>query len=94
MRFVTIRDLRNKSAEIQRQLPEEKEMVLTSNGKPFAILSATSADTLEEELVMIRRAQAMTAVNYLQTQSVKLGTNRISLDEINEEISIHRGRRR
>ncbi len=94
MRFVTIRDLRNNSAEIQRQLPEEKEMVLTSNGKPFAILSATSADTLEEELVMIRRAQAMTAVNYLQTQSVKLGTDRISLDEINKEISTQRGRRR
>ena len=80
MRFVTIRDLRNKSAEIQRQLPEEKEMVLTSNGKPFAILSATSADTLEEELVMIRRAQALAAVNYLQTRSVKLGKDLISLD--------------
>ena len=94
MRFVTIRDLRNNSAEIQRQLPEEKEMVLTSNGKPFAILSATSADTLEEELTMIRRAQALAAVNCLQTRSVKLGTDRISLDEINKEINIQRGRRR
>lgn len=90
MRFVTIRDLRNKSAEIQRQLPEEKEMVLTSNGKPFAILSATSAETLEEELTMIRRGQAMAAVNHLQTQSVKLGIDRISLDEINAEINSQR----
>lgn len=94
MRFVTIRELRNKSAEIQRQLPEEKEMVLTSNGKPFAILSATSADTLEEELIMIRRSQAMAAVNYLQTQSVKSGTDRISLDEINAEINLQRKARR
>ena len=39
MRFITIRDLRSKSAQIQRELPKEKEMVLTSNGKPIAILS-------------------------------------------------------
>lgn len=94
MRFVTIRDLRSKSVEIQRRLPEEKEMVLTSNGKPIAILFATSSDTLEEELAMIRRAQAMTAVNFMQTQSVKSGADRISLDEINKEINAQRRSRR
>ena len=47
MRFVTIRDFRSKSAQIQRELPKEREMVLTSNGKPIAILTATSADRIE-----------------------------------------------
>lgn len=94
MRFVTIRDLRSKAAEIQRRLPQEKEMVLTSNGKPIAILFATSPDTLEEELAMIRRIQAMTAVNYMQTQSVKSGADRLSLSEVNKEIDIHRRSRR
>lgn len=37
MRFITIRDLRSNSAKIQRELPKEKEMVLTSNGKPITI---------------------------------------------------------
>lgn len=94
MRFVTIRDLRNKSAQIQQQLPKEKEMILTSNGKPIAILSAVSGDTLEETLTAIRRARAMEAVTYLQTRSVELGTNRTSLEEINKEIAAERKSRR
>ncbi len=94
LRFVTIRDLRSKSAQIQRQLPEEKEMVLTSNGKPIAILSAVSKDTLEESLVAFRRARAMAAVNSMQTRSVELGADRISLGEINKEIAVERKSRR
>jgi antitoxin (DNA-binding transcriptional repressor) of toxin-antitoxin stability system len=94
MRFITIRDFRSKSAQIQRQLPEEKEMVLTSNGKPIAILFATSGDSLEESLAIIRRGRAMAAVNYIQTQSVKSGTDRMASAEINKEINAERKRRR
>lgn len=94
MRFVTVRDLRNKSAQIWRQLSEEKEMILTSNGKPIAILSAISEDTLEESLITLRRARAMAAVAYMQTRSVELGADRMSLDEINKEIADERKSRR
>ena len=94
MRFITIRDFRSKSAKIQRQLPKEKEMILTSNGKPIAILSAISEDTLEESLTIIRRARAMMAVDYMQTRSVETGTDRMSLNKINEEIADERKRRR
>lgn len=94
MRFITIRDFRSKSAQIQRQLPEEKEMVLTSNGKPIAILFATSGESLEESLAIIRRGRAMAAVSHMQTQSVKSGTGRMSLVEINKEIGAERKSRR
>lgn len=87
MRFVTIRDLRNKSAQIREALPREKEMILTSNGNPIAVLSAVSEDTLEESLAAFRRARAMAAVAYLQKRSVELGADRISLEEINREIA-------
>ena len=63
MRFITIRDFRSESAKIQRDLPKEKEMVLTSNGKPIAILTATSPDKIEESLAIIRRLRAMQALN-------------------------------
>lgn len=94
MRFITIRDFRSRSAQIQQMLPKEKELILTSNGKPIAILSAISADTLEESLVALRRARAMAAVTSIQLRSVELGTDRISLDEINKEISAARKRQR
>jgi len=93
MRFITIRDLRSKSSQIQRDLPKEKEMVLTSNGKPIAILSATSADKIEESLAMIRRVRAIMAVDYMQRRSVEVGTDRISLKEINKEITTARENR-
>ncbi len=93
VQFITIRDLRSKSAKIQRDLPQEKEMVLTSNGKPIAILSATSAARIEESLAMIRQARAMRAVDSMQRRSVEAGADRVSLEEINKEIAIVRKER-
>ena len=93
MRFITIRDLRSKSAKIQRELPKEKDMILTSNGKPIAILSATSAERIERSLAMIRRLRAMEAVDLMQRGSVEAGTDRMSLKEINKEIAAARKER-
>jgi antitoxin (DNA-binding transcriptional repressor) of toxin-antitoxin stability system len=93
MRFITIRDLRSKSAQIQRDLPKEKEMVLTSNGKPIAILTATSANRFEESLAMIRQVRAMEAVDLMQRRSMETGTDRMSLKEINKEIAAVRKER-
>ncbi|MBU4257183.1 MAG: type II toxin-antitoxin system Phd/YefM family antitoxin [Candidatus Omnitrophica bacterium] len=93
MQFITIRDLRSKSAKIQRELPQEKEMVLTSNGKPIAILTATSADRIEESLAMIRQVRAMRAVDSMQRRSMEAGTGRMSLEEINKEIATVRRER-
>ena len=93
MQFITIRDFRSNSAKIQRDLSREKEMVLTSNGKPIAILSATSAAKVEESLTMIRQVKAMRAVDSMQRRSVEAGTDRMSLGEINKEIAAVRKKR-
>jgi antitoxin (DNA-binding transcriptional repressor) of toxin-antitoxin stability system len=44
MRFVTVREFRGKSAKIWSELAQEKEMVITSRGKPIAILSSVSGE--------------------------------------------------
>ncbi|MFH1092805.1 MAG: type II toxin-antitoxin system Phd/YefM family antitoxin [Candidatus Omnitrophota bacterium] len=93
MQFITIRDFRNKSAKIQRDLSQEKEMVLTSNGKPIAILTATSAAKIEESLAMLRQVRATRAVDLMQRRSVEAGTDRMSLEEINKEIAVMRKNR-
>lgn len=94
MQFITIRDLRNKSAKIQADLPKEKEMVLTSNGKPIAIISATSPEKVEESLAMIRRMRAVEAVDSMQRRSVEAGTDRLTPSEINREIAaVRKGQR-
>ena len=46
MDFVSVRELRSQSAAVWRSLAREKDLVVTSNGKPIAVLSATTASTL------------------------------------------------
>ena len=93
MRFVSVRELRGQSAAVWKALAEEKDLVVTSNGKPIALLSATSDETLEESLGAVRRARAETAVVAMQQASLKAGTDRMSLDDINAEIAAARAER-
>lgn len=93
MKFVSVRDLRNKSGQLWKELPEEREMVVTSNGRPIAILATISESNLEESLTAFRQARAIEAVASLQRRSVEQGTDTISMDEINAEIKAVRKRR-
>jgi antitoxin (DNA-binding transcriptional repressor) of toxin-antitoxin stability system len=93
MKFVSVRDLRGKSAQLWKELPQEREMVITSNGRPIAILAAISESNLEESLAAFRQARAVEAVASLQRRSIEQGTDRISLDQINAEIKAVRKKR-
>ena len=93
MKFLSVRDLRGKSAQIWKELPDEREMVVTSNGRPIAILAAITEGNLEESLAAFRRARAVEAVVSIQRKALKQGKDRISLDEINAEIKAVRKKR-
>jgi len=93
MKFLSVRDLRGKSAQIWKELPAEREMVITSNGRPIAILAAITEANLEESLSAFRQARAVEAVVSLQLRSVELGTDKISMDDINAEIRSVRKKR-
>ena len=58
MKFVTVRDLRGKTSELWKELEAERELVVTSNGKPIAILSATDEASFEDCLWTLRRSRA------------------------------------
>ena len=93
MRFVTVRELRSRSAEVWRGLAQEPDMVITSNGKPVAILSAVSAAGLEESMSALRRARAMAAVEAMQSRSVAAGKHRMSRAAVQGEIAaVRKGR--
>jgi antitoxin (DNA-binding transcriptional repressor) of toxin-antitoxin stability system len=93
MRFISIRDLRGKSAEVWRTLPGEGEMIITSNGRPIAILAAVTESNLEESLSAFRQARAVEAAATLQRRSIEQGTDGISMDEIDAEIKAGRRER-
>ncbi len=93
MKFVTIRDLRSKSRQVQIDLPKYKDMILTSNGKPIAIMSVITEESLEESLLAIRRARAISAITGLQLQGAKSGRYMMPANEIEMEIKETRARR-
>ena len=90
MRFISVREFRGSSGDVLKELLSEQELVITSNGKPIAIVSAVSEETLEDALRAIRRARAMAAVEVMQRQSAK---RRLATEDVAKEISAARSER-
>ena len=93
MRFVSVRELRGQTATVWKTLAKEKDLVVTSNGKPVALLSAMSDENLEESLRAVRRSRAQAAATAMQQASVRAATDRLSLEDINAEIHATRRQR-
>jgi antitoxin (DNA-binding transcriptional repressor) of toxin-antitoxin stability system len=90
MKFITVRDFRSRPAKVWKDLKKSDEMVLTSNGKPIALLTSVSEENLEDTLRVVRKAKAMASVFSIQTDSVAQGKDMLSLAEINREIATTR----
>lgn len=85
MRFLSVRDLRSNSAKVWQNLPADREVIITNNGRPIAILAAINEANLEESLAAFRQARAVEAVVSLQRRSAE-ETSAITMDEIDAEI--------
>ena len=94
MKLLSVRDLKTKSSQVWKDLPNQKEMVITSNGRPIAILSSVNEENLEQVLSAFRQARAIEAVTSIQYDSVRKGKDKINLEEINNEIKIVRSKRK
>jgi antitoxin (DNA-binding transcriptional repressor) of toxin-antitoxin stability system len=95
MKFVTVRDLRLKPGQVWERLDREREMVITSNGKPIALLTRVNEENFEATLSAVRRARALMAMEEMQRTSVAAGTDRIPDAAIEAEIrAARRGRAR
>ena len=86
MKFITVRELKQKTTEIWRLVKRGEELVITSNGKPIALLTGVSEDTLEDDLETLRRVSALKSLDRIHRESLKKGTYKISKEEIEREI--------
>lgn len=95
MKFLSVRDLRGNSARVWRELPNEKEMVVTSNGRPVALLTAVDQSTVEQSLSAWRRVRATLAISDIQRESTRKGTDQLPMTDIDAEIMrVRQGRRK
>lgn len=94
MKFVTVRDLRGKTSELWKQLELERELVVTSNGKPIAVMSATDEASFEACLWALRRSRANDALTQLQRGAAERGLSELTPEGIEAEIQESRKERK
>ncbi len=93
MRFISVRELNTRPKEIWEKIKEE-ELIITLNGKPIALLSAVSEETLEKTLRMMRRSRALMALEEMQKKSMASGLDKMTDVEIDARIRAIRKTRR
>jgi antitoxin (DNA-binding transcriptional repressor) of toxin-antitoxin stability system len=94
MRFVSVRDLRTKGRQVWEDLAKERELVVTSNGKPIALITGVSEANLEEALADLRKARALRAIDEMQRAALDAGLDKMTGPEIQEKIQSSRRARK
>jgi antitoxin (DNA-binding transcriptional repressor) of toxin-antitoxin stability system len=95
MYFVSVKDLRSKGRQVWKALETRKELIITSNGRPIAILTGVNAENFEDVLRDLRRARALRAVEEMQRTSVRGGLDKMTREDIDKEIrEVRRARMR
>ena len=94
MRFISVRDLNTKPREIWSKI-KDGEVVITSNGKPIALLSGVTEETLEKTVRSIRRSRALIALEEMQRKSMERGLDKWTDSQIESEIkAVRKSRKR
>ena len=92
MRFMSVREFRLNTGGARRSLEKDEDLVLTANGRPFAVVSRVHPESLDKELLAIQRARARVAVERLRDNARADGTDRLTMDKIDAVVShVRRG---
>lgn len=90
MEFVSSREIRIDPKPVFERLEDDKEMVVTSRGKPVALLLGVSGENLEDTVRAVRRARAELAVSRMRRNASDRG---LKTGEIDAEIAAVRRER-
>ncbi len=94
MKIISDREFRNQPGKVRREL-EKGEVVVTSRGKPYAVmLHLDEPERLNEVLELASRIRAQMALSRVRERAAATGRDQMSDAEINEEIAAVRKARR
>ena len=93
MKFVSSREMRVNPRPVFEAAEEGEEVVITSRGKPVALLLGISGEDLDETVRLVRRARAQAAVSRMRKAAAREGSDSMSREEIEKEISAARSER-
>ena len=91
MKFVSSRELRINPGAVWKLLRQEKDLVITSNGKPVGVLTSADENSLEDVLATLRQGRAQVAAARIRQSASVQGLNRLTGKTIQEIIRKSRG---
>ena len=94
MKLIAIQDLKQ-PRRLKERLLAEKELLLTSDGRPVAVLVNVDASEDPETVIQsIRDSRSRLALSRVRKASARSGADGLSLSAINREIAATRKARR
>ncbi len=87
MKFIPSRDLRIRPGAVWRDLKKERELVVTSNGQPVALMVPVNGANLEEELRGIRSARLGRTIRKIREDAAKKGMDKLTMEEVDSIIA-------
>jgi antitoxin (DNA-binding transcriptional repressor) of toxin-antitoxin stability system len=75
-------------------LGAEHEIVLTSNGRPFALLTDVDEDTFEQKITALRRTRARALLDRIRDGARAGGLDRLTMRQVDAIIARTRQERR
>jgi len=94
MSFVSFRELRTSTAKINDMLTDNGKIVVTSNGKPKAVMIQVNENDFEETLAVLNQIKLTKAINNMRASAERSGVAEMTLEEINAEVALSRKERR
>jgi len=94
MKFVPTRALRINPGEVWRLLRQERDLVITSNGKPVGVLTLADEDSLEDVLATLRQGRAQAGLAGIRRTAVARGLDRLTPRRVQEIVEKARKVRR
>jgi antitoxin (DNA-binding transcriptional repressor) of toxin-antitoxin stability system len=94
MNLIAIKDLKQ-PRRLKERLSSEKELLLTSDGKPVAVLVEVGpADDPELVIQAVRDSRSRMALARVRESARRAGTSSMSMHDIEKEIATSRKERR
>jgi len=95
MEFIPYRVLRNEPAALRRKLEDEGELVVTVDGKPFAVMiDLAASDNMDDILLLVSRLRAQMAARAIRSQARRDGLDKTSGEQIDALIQDTRAERK
>ncbi|MDD5370550.1 MAG: hypothetical protein PHQ40_15815 [Anaerolineaceae bacterium] len=95
MEFIPYRVLRNEPTALRKKLEDEGELVITVDGKPFAVMiDLAGGENMDDILLMVSRLRAQMAARAIRSQARRDGLDKLSEEQVDELIQKARAERK